>query len=110
MTLVSGPPLKARARLLTEIATALASGQKVGVLAVEEDSQLIPPEARVESVGRWSDPSTTATRLFDAIRVLDAAGLDVIFARELADPAIGLGQALADRLGRAAQHVIDTRD
>jgi L-threonylcarbamoyladenylate synthase len=110
LTLVSGPPARARPRLLTEIASALASGARVGVLAVEEDRQVIPLEARVELVGAWSDPSTTATRLFDAIRVLDAAGLDVIFARELADPSIGLGQALEDRLRRAARHVVDTRD
>jgi L-threonylcarbamoyladenylate synthase len=110
LTLIVGLPVRARPRLLREISAALASGAKVGVLAVEEDQGLIPPEARVQIVGSWSDPSTTATRLFDAIRVLDAAGLDLIFARELADPWIGLGQALADRLRRAAQHVVDTQD
>jgi len=108
--LILGLPVKTRSRLLSEINAALASGQKVGVLAVEEDQQVIPPEARAEFLGAWSDPSTTATRFFQAIRLLDAAGLDVIFARDLADPAIGLGQALADRLRRAAQHVVDTRD
>jgi L-threonylcarbamoyladenylate synthase len=108
LTLVIGPPMRARPRLLSEIATALASGAHVGVLGVEEDLHVIPLEARVEIVGTWSDPSTTAARLFDAIRVLDAAGLDVIFARELADPSIGLGQALADRLRRAARRVVDS--
>jgi L-threonylcarbamoyladenylate synthase len=110
LTLVIGPPPRARPRLLSEVSAALTSGQRVGVLAVEEDRHDIPPEARVELVGAWSDPSKTATRLFDAIRSLDAAGLDVIFARELADPSIGLGQALADRLRRAARNVVDSRD
>jgi L-threonylcarbamoyladenylate synthase len=110
LTLVIGPPTRARPRLLSEVSAALTSGHRVGVLAVQEDRHDIPPEARFELVGAWSDPSKTATRLFDAIRSLDAAGLDVIFARELADPSIGLGQALADRLRRAARHVVDSRD
>src|SRR6185295_3181205 len=90
LTLIVGVPLKARSRLLSEVRAALASGARVGVLGLAEDRHDIPPGARVEAVGAWSDPTTTATRLFDAIRILDAAGLDAIFARELADPSIGL--------------------
>jgi L-threonylcarbamoyladenylate synthase len=64
------------------------------------------PGVRVEVVGSWSDAALSAARLFDAIRALDAANLDVLFVRELADPSLGLGQALADRLRRAAQRII----
>jgi L-threonylcarbamoyladenylate synthase len=110
LTLVLGPPLAARSRLLSEVNAALAAERRVGVVAVEEDQPLLPPAAQVEVVGAWSDPSTTAARLFEVIRALDNAGLDMIFARQLADPSIGLGQALADRLRRAARHAVDTRD
>ncbi|MDQ6674558.1 MAG: L-threonylcarbamoyladenylate synthase [Chloroflexota bacterium] len=63
---------------------------------------------RVEVVGSWSDPAASAARLFEAIRALDAANLDVLFVRELADPSVGLGQALFDRVRRAAQRIIDS--
>jgi hypothetical protein len=61
-----------------------------------------------EPVGAWSEPVASATRLFDALRRLDRRELDVLFARELADPATGLGRALADRLRRASQRVIES--
>jgi hypothetical protein len=80
------------------------------VLSLEDDLQLLPGGVRVEAVGSWSDPATSARHLFDAIRALDSADLDVLLARELADPSVGLGRALADRLRRAARRVIDIRD
>jgi hypothetical protein len=48
--------------------------------------------------------------LFEAMRKLDSQGLDILMARELADPSKGLGRALSDRLRRAAQRVLDTHD
>jgi L-threonylcarbamoyladenylate synthase len=110
LTLITGPPSSARACLREQVQAALDAHKKVGVLLLEEDRQVIPCAARIEAVGSWSDPSAIAVRLFDAIRALDAAGLDMIFARQLADPSIGLGQALADRLRRAARHVVATQD
>jgi hypothetical protein len=59
-------------------------------------------------VGGWGQAEIIAARLFDALRRLDALGPDVLFARDLADPDAGLGRALADRLRRAARHVIET--
>jgi hypothetical protein len=61
----------------------------------------------VAVLGSWEDPAHSARQLFAAVRALDAAGLDVILARELADPTHGLGRALADRLRRAAAHIIE---
>ena len=109
LTLIVGPSEQARERLIREAVTATGQGQRVGVLALEEDATALPTAARVEIVGAWSDPETSAARLFDAVRALDAADLDVIYARELADPTLGLGRALADRLRRAARRIIDSR-
>ena len=83
--------------------------QRVGVLALEEDLPALASGAHLEVVGAWSDPAATAQRLFDAVRALDAANLDLIYARELADPTVGLGRALGDRLRRAARRIIDVR-
>ena len=79
----------------------------MGVLAVEEDLHIVPSAARLEVVGAWADAATVATRLFEAMRALDAANLDVLLARDVADPRAGLGRALADRLRRAARTVIE---
>lgn len=101
---------RARERLVAEVAGAVDRGERVGVLALEEDLAALPHGVRVEAVGSWAEPQRTATRLFEALRSLDAAGLDVLYARELADPTRGLGRALSDRLRRASRQVLDTRD
>jgi L-threonylcarbamoyladenylate synthase len=106
LVLVLGP----RDRLTDEITRALQAHQRVGVMALEEDVAWLPPGVQAEVVGSWSDPATSAARLFAALRALDAAQLDVLFTRELADPAVGLGRALADRLRRASRRVVDNRD
>jgi L-threonylcarbamoyladenylate synthase len=97
-------------RLVSEVEAALQSGQRVGVLALEEDASLLPPSVAREIVGTWDTPERSAARLFDALRTLDALHLDVLFARALADPSHGLGRALADRLRRAAQRVVDAQN
>jgi L-threonylcarbamoyladenylate synthase len=108
LMLIIGP--HARERLLAEVESALRQGRQVGVLALTEDEADLPSGVHVEVVGAWAAPEATAARLFDAVRRLDGAGLDILFARGLADPSVGLGRALADRLRRAARHIVDTRD
>jgi L-threonylcarbamoyladenylate synthase len=103
--LITGLPEAARARLQGEIEAALAQRQRVGVLLLADDEA--PPGARVEVLGSYPQPSTTAARLFDALRSLDRQGLDILYVRELADPHTGLGRALADRLRRAASRLIE---
>ena len=105
LTLIRGEG--ARDRLIEEVRSALEHGQRVGVLALQEDVHVLPGEARTEAVGTWEDPTSSARRLFEALRALDAAHLDVLFAREVANPRQGLGRALADRLRRASQRVLD---
>ena len=109
LLLIVGPPAAARPRLQQEVSSARARGLRVGVLLLEDDRDLLPVGAgvRTHAVGRWADPAASAACLFDALRALDRAGLDVLVSRELADPSVGLGRALADRLRRAARQIID---
>jgi L-threonylcarbamoyladenylate synthase len=100
----------ARARLMKEAAAALAEGQRVGIVALDDDRDVLPSGAVAHAVGSWFEPESSARRLFDALRALDAGGLDVLFARDLADPSVGIGRALADRLRRAARRVVDSRE
>jgi L-threonylcarbamoyladenylate synthase len=109
LSLIVGPPERARERLMHEVETAVAKGLRVGVLALEEDAAMLRGGARVEVVGTWSTPDISAARLFEAMRALDAERLDVLFARDLANTT-GLGRALADRLRRASRRVLDTRE
>jgi L-threonylcarbamoyladenylate synthase len=109
LVLIVGEPPAAQRRLRSEVEAALAAGQRVGVLLLDDDVDIIPQGVIAERVGAWSDPSASAARLFEAVRSLDAADLEVLFARDLADTSIGLGRALADRLRRASRRVVDIR-
>ena len=106
LIVIRGVPAITRQHLLNEVRAALAAGRRVGVLALEEDVPDVPAGAVIQHVGSFERAALTAARLFDALRLLDAQGLDVLYARQLADPDTGLGRALADRLQRAAQQVV----
>ncbi len=83
--------------------------RRVGVLLLAEDRPMLADlDVTAIEVGSEADPARLAQHLFDALRTLDQAGLDVLYARELANPDVGLGRALADRLRRAASRVIST--
>ena len=107
LTLIVGTPRAAKARLATEIRRALADAHGVGLLQLDDDADLTDPGVVAAPIGRWGDDAALAARLFDALRALDRSGLDLLFCREVADPAAGLGRALADRLRRAAATVIE---
>ena len=79
-------------------------GQNPGILAVRETCALLDPaECRSEPIdlGSISDLRTVARNLFAGMRELEARGVDIILTHRM--PAEGLGEALNDRLTRAAQ-------
>jgi L-threonylcarbamoyladenylate synthase len=88
-----------------------AKGGTLGILAADEDRQLLPhgtPHFHVIEVGSIRDPATVAAGLYSALREMDAAGVHVILARDFpADD--GLSAAIHDRLRRAAARRIVTR-
>jgi L-threonylcarbamoyladenylate synthase len=87
--------------LLKTPAEALATykPERIGVLAFEEFSRLIPVEQQ-QILSVTGDVSEAAKNLFAAMRALDAFDIDVIVAELL--PETGLGRAINDRLRRAA--------
>ncbi len=107
LVLVCGPPGVARARLLREVRASLEAGRRTGLLLLEEDRELVPSGVVCAPLGSFEDPATSAARLFEALRTLDRAGLEVLFAREPADPRVGMGRALLDRLRRASAQRIE---
>jgi L-threonylcarbamoyladenylate synthase len=110
LTLYRGTADVVIVKLATDARTAVASGSRVGVLAPEEDLLALAPRLAASAaagrivtarVGSRRDTAACAHDLFQALRTLDAAGVDVIYASvpeegEFAD-------ALIDRLTRAAE-------
>jgi L-threonylcarbamoyladenylate synthase len=111
--LLTGDSAEARPALRRAVERGLAGGHRVGALLVDEDVPLLAdlgepvqrPDGRTSGVrivalGSETDMAQVAGRLFAAMRDLDAAGCDAIYAR--APGTSGLGLAILDRLTRAA--------
>jgi len=90
-------------------------GQRVGILAADEDRRKLGaaggveggPPLKIVAVASADDADGIAARLYTALRELDAAGVDLILARGF--PARGgIGLAIQDRLRRAAGNRIAT--
>ena len=87
----------------TAVASARERGARVAVLAPGAAFMTWPGLARDQAVGVYRLPDEEAgiaRGLYAALRDLDAAGFDVVIAA--LPPAVGLGEAVADRLRRAA--------
>jgi L-threonylcarbamoyladenylate synthase len=110
LTLYVGEVAGVSVRLANDVRTAVASGQRVGVLAPEEDLLALAPRlAAVGASGRVvtmrcgsrRDRDAAARDLFQTLRALDARGVDVILAS--APEGDGINAAIVDRLTRAAE-------
>lgn len=110
LTLFLGDPAHVVASVAARTRAALGSGRRVGLLGPEEDLSALAPEVaagasagRVVSAAAGSrrDVDRAAHELFEALRRLDAEGVDVIFAT--APEGDALGPAIVDRLTRAAE-------
>lgn len=110
LTLYEGNHRAVVARVSADVRTRVASGERIGILAAEEDlTALAPDMAAPASAGRVvtarcgarRDPDSMARDLFVAMRQLDAAGVDRMVA--IAPEPQGMGLAVRDRLVRAAE-------
>ncbi len=115
MTLYEGPADRVVERIAADVRTAVAQGEKAGVLAPEEDLNALAPliaasasagRVVVQPYGSRSDLDRAGRELFNAIRSLDATGVSVIFASGVGGE--GLARAIRDRLMRAANGRIRT--
>jgi len=113
MRLYEGP--QAVNAIVADARLARNRGQRVGILAADEDRRKLGaaggveggPPLKIVALGAADDLDSVAAHLYAAMRELDAAGVDLILAR--AFPARrGLGVAIQDRLRRAAGNRIAT--
>jgi L-threonylcarbamoyladenylate synthase len=98
--LFTGPQEAVLTRIRQE-ANAAARKQKIGILAFTEEAARFPQETLVVDLGPSQDLDAVGRNLFDGLRSLDNCAVDVIFVR--APGRKGLGEALWDRLYRAAE-------
>ena len=102
MTLYEGPTPAVLERIIGDAANRLTRGASIGILVADEDDLgQYPAGIRIVRLGGERDHETLAANLYNALRTLDAEGVDVILARTFADES-GLAAAIHDRLRRAA--------
>jgi L-threonylcarbamoyladenylate synthase len=102
LTLYEGSSAPVIARMAADAGAAIARGQRVGIVAADEDDLSGASHAlRVIRLGPERDVAALAANLYNALRTLDAAGVDLILARTFKDQS-GLSVAIHDRLRRAA--------
>ncbi|RFB17272.1 threonylcarbamoyl-AMP synthase [Bacillus sp. HNG] len=80
-------------------------GLKVGVLTTKERENSYEAD-KVIACGSREDLESVATRLYDVLRLFDESDVDVIFSESF--PSEGIGQAIMNRLTKAAGHKIIT--
>lgn len=115
LTLFEGPADRVVERIAAEARTAVAQGEKVGILAPEDDLKVLAPliasvaaagRVEVRPYGSRGEVDRAGRELFASLRALDATGVSVIFASAIGTD--GLARAITDRLMRAAEGRIRT--
>jgi L-threonylcarbamoyladenylate synthase len=109
LTLYEGPSDAVLRRVAADVRSVTAAGDRVGILAPEEDLSALAPEiagrasaGRIETIpyGSRDDLERSGRELYASIRSLDATGVTRIFAIGVGSE--GLARAIHDRLMRAA--------
>lgn len=103
LTIVSGSPGRVSAYVNEQLELARAAGKKTGVIVAEETLQDYHADV-CKSVGSRNDGPSAARRLYRILRELDEEAVEIIYAE--AFESAGLGQAIMNRLLKAAGHHI----
>jgi L-threonylcarbamoyladenylate synthase len=105
LTIVSGTPEQVTERIQKELAAKKAQGFRTGVIATQEEQHLYLADS-VKVTGSRDDLAAVARDLFRLLREFDDEGIEFMYVE--AFPERGIGQALMNRMLKAAGHrVID---
>ena len=106
VTLYRGPEGAVTAALIRDARAALEAGRRVGVLMTREQAAPLDGiSVVVADLGSEGNANHVATRLYAALRELDASDVDVILARDFPTDT-GLWRAIRDRLRRASSRTV----
>ncbi len=91
-------------KINTMTAVDINSGLKVGIIATDETKDRYPEDAYVVSLGSRTDEDAVAHNLYGALRSFDEMGIQKIYGETFEKS--GLGQAIMNRLAKAAGYMI----
>lgn len=103
LTIVSGEPAAVRSKILALYEEKKQKGQRVGFLVSDELAAELPYNS-VFSWGKRADKAAMANNLYKGLLFFDDESVDFILAEGV--PTVGLGEAIMNRLLKAAGHHI----
>lgn len=105
LTIIQGDQDKVVSFINSKAKEAKAIGKKVGVIGTDATKDLYDADV-VKSVGNREDESTIAHELFKVLREFDDEQIDIMYSESFDDS--GIGQAIMNRLLKAAGHNVIT--
>ncbi len=103
LTIVAGPTDEVISYINDACEAASLAGKRTGVLCTSETADRYQADC-VKCVGTRADECTVAHSLYQMLRECDDEGLEVLYAESF--PTEGIGQAIMNRLLKAAGHQI----
>ena len=103
LILVDGEPPRVQEEIRRLAKAAIDMGKRVGIIGTEETCPGYP-FGIVKSIGTREMEDTIAQHLYGVLREFDQQEVDVIYSECFSSP--GLGQAIMNRLKKAAGHHI----
>lgn len=105
LTIIQGDQDKVVSFINSKAKEARVAGKKVGVIGTDATKGLYEADV-VKSVGNREDESTIAHELFKVLREFDDEQIDIMYSESFDDS--GIGQAIMNRLLKAAGHNVIT--
>lgn len=103
LTIVSGNSKEVKEKINGLLKAAKEKGLRTGVIGTEENMSFYQADIKMNA-GRKEDELTVARRLYGMLREFDEKQADVIYSE--AFPGTGIGQAVMNRLLKAAGHKV----
>ncbi|MBD5545366.1 MAG: threonylcarbamoyl-AMP synthase [Lachnospiraceae bacterium] len=103
LTIVSGSGQEVKDRINMLLKAAKEKGLRTGVIGTEENMEFYHADIKMNA-GKKADELTAARRLYGILREFDEKQVDVIYSE--AFPGTGVGQAVMNRLLKAAGHKV----
>ena len=105
LILVDGERKAVQEEIIRLSKKAASSGRKVGVIGTDETCGAYP-YGLVKSIGTREDEETIARHLYGVLREFDEQDVEIIYSESFS--ALGIGQAIMNRLLKAAGHRVLT--
>lgn len=103
LTIIAGESESVVAKINELAMEGMASGEKIGIIGTEENIIFYKGNS-VKSVGKKDDEVSIAKRLYRILREFDDEGITLIYSESFSTG--GMGQAIMNRLLKAAGHQI----